>query len=272
MRKTPSARTYKLLYARSGNICAFPKCNHPIFNDGGLYVAELCHIKAANVGGPRYDPAQTDDERRSDENLLFLCHRHHKEIDSTNDFSCLDLYTIKNSHESKFTEHGRKLTIEMEQQIEIERKIYWKRQHNKIFELDELKMKTDLDSSEIELYNDLIDSVKLILDYCKTCAESDSRETLEKDLKNLLEKADLDYSMIEKVPYYLNPFTRRNWAYHALGQHNLFSKLFLKLFQLRVRTFENLVKLNPNNQEFKSILNQFRDSFDDFYNNAYHRD
>ena len=79
MRKPPSAETYKLLYVRSGNECAFPGCNHPIFNDDGLYIAQLCHIKAANVGGQRYDENQTDEQRRAPENLLFMCHRHHKE-------------------------------------------------------------------------------------------------------------------------------------------------------------------------------------------------
>ena len=87
MRKTPSAYTYKLLYTRSGNVCAYPDCNHPIFNDSGLYVAELCHIKAANKGGARYDETQTDGERSAFENLLFMCHRHHKETDDETHFS-----------------------------------------------------------------------------------------------------------------------------------------------------------------------------------------
>ncbi len=80
--KPPSSETYKILYVRSGNECAFPGCNHPIFNDDGLYIAQLCHIKAANVGGHRYDENQTDEQRRAPENLLFMCHRHHKETDS----------------------------------------------------------------------------------------------------------------------------------------------------------------------------------------------
>lgn len=62
------AETYKLLLARSGNECAFPDCTHPIFNDEGLYIAQLCHIKSANKGGQRYDGSQTDDERRAFEN------------------------------------------------------------------------------------------------------------------------------------------------------------------------------------------------------------
>jgi len=50
MRKSPSAETYKPIYTWSGNARTFPSCNHPIFNDDGLFIAQLCHIKAANIG------------------------------------------------------------------------------------------------------------------------------------------------------------------------------------------------------------------------------
>ena len=140
MRKQPSAKTYKLLYVRSGNECAFPGCNHPIFNDDGLYIAQLCHIKAANVGGQRYDEKQNDEQRRALKNLLFMCHRHHKETDSFKEEKLLE---IKLNHESQFTETGKQLSKEMLEQISKETNYYWSRQKDKVIEFDDLKMKTN---------------------------------------------------------------------------------------------------------------------------------
>lgn len=269
MRKSPSADAYKVLYARSGNVCAFPDCDHPIFNDYGLYIAELCHIKAANKGGPRYDPEQSEEERRSPENLLFMCRRHHKETD---EFTAERLYEIKKNHEARFMEYGGRLTDDMVDQIEEESRLYWKRQREKEFELSDLKMETDFDLSESELFEDLIQGIEKFRDYGEICAHSDSNEKLAEDLKELFEKAGLDYSKVEQIPYYENPFMNRNWEYHYIGVPNFLSILYLKLFQLRVRTFENLVKLNPEDQGLKVKLSQYRKEFELLYDKVIYVD
>ena len=54
-RKKIPEKTLRLLYAHSGNQCAYPGCCAPIFEDDGLLTAECCHIKAFSIGGPRYD-------------------------------------------------------------------------------------------------------------------------------------------------------------------------------------------------------------------------
>jgi hypothetical protein len=269
MRKPPSAETYKLLYVRSGNECSFSDCNHPIFNDDGLYIAQLCHIKAANSGGQRYDENQTNEQRRAPDNLLFMCHRHHKETDSLKEDK---LFEIKRNHESRFTESGKQLSKEMLEQISKESNYYWLRQKEKEFELDDLKMKTDFNFSESELYNEILEGVNLIYNYCENCSQSDSSETLENDLKSLFERAGLDYSKIEQIPYYENPFVSRNWEYHNLGLPNLFSNLTMKLFQLRVKSFETLIKMNPQNKELKVELDHYRKEFEEHYDNSYHVD
>lgn len=269
MRKPPSAETYKLLYVRSGNECAFPGCNHPIFNDNGLYIAQLCHIKAANEGGQRYDENQTDEQRRAPENLLFMCHRHHKETDSFKEEKLLE---IKLNHESQFTESGKQLSKEMLEQVSKESNYYWSRLKEKKIELDELKMKTDFNFNESALYNEILKGIDLIYNYCETCSLSDSSETLENDLKCLFDKAGLDYSKIEKIPYYENPFVSRNWEYHNIGLPNLFSNLIMKLFQLRVKTFETLIKINPKNRELKLELEQYKKEFEKHYGTSYHVD
>jgi hypothetical protein len=82
---------------RSKNKCAFPGCDHPVLNANDEYIAELCHIEAAEPGGERYNPQHSDDDRRAYENLLFLCHAHHVELaerisDSRPVFRTTDIY------------------------------------------------------------------------------------------------------------------------------------------------------------------------------------
>jgi hypothetical protein len=84
----------------SKNQCAFPGCNEPLLNHRQEYVGELCHIEAAEPGGPRYNHHQSDEERRSIPNLLFLCHPHHKETDNEALYPVDCLREIKARHEA----------------------------------------------------------------------------------------------------------------------------------------------------------------------------
>ena len=101
-RLTPKPEVLRELYLKSGNVCAFPGCFHPIVDTNGIYVAQLCHIEAASEGGQRFNPKQTNEQRRQFENLLLMCHRHHKETDDVTRFSVEKLKTIKKQHEAKF--------------------------------------------------------------------------------------------------------------------------------------------------------------------------
>lgn len=87
---------------KSGNVCAFPNCFHPIINSDGVYVAELCHIEAAQEGGQRFNAKQSNEDRRKFENLLLMCHRHHKETDDEEKYTVEKLKQIKRNHEAKF--------------------------------------------------------------------------------------------------------------------------------------------------------------------------
>jgi hypothetical protein len=97
----PTEKTLRLLYAKSGNRCAFPSCPIPI-SDGKTLYGEAAHIKAESPGGPRYDLSQTPEERRSFENLILLCGVHHKCVDSDPISYTVDrLKQMKLDHESK---------------------------------------------------------------------------------------------------------------------------------------------------------------------------
>ena len=102
-RLTPSSETGKRLYLLSGNQCAFPGCNHPIIDEKGTYVCELCHICAAAEGGERFDPLQTNEDRRQFDNLLLMCHAHHAVTDDVVAYPIKRMREIKADHESRFT-------------------------------------------------------------------------------------------------------------------------------------------------------------------------
>jgi len=98
--REPTSSTVKRLFALSKNKCAFPGCGVPIVEDSGVVTGILCHIKARNRGGPRYDPKQTADDRHAFDNLILLCSRHSKIIDSQPERYTVDLlWEIKELHE-----------------------------------------------------------------------------------------------------------------------------------------------------------------------------
>lgn len=99
-RKAPKLEVIKKLCILSKNQCAFPGCDHTILNQEGEYIAQLCHIEAAEKGGERYNEQQTDEERRAESNLLFLCHAHHKETDDVDKYSVEVLKKMKRMHEA----------------------------------------------------------------------------------------------------------------------------------------------------------------------------
>lgn len=98
----PSLKTLKRLFALSCNQCAFPSCVLPIVEESGTVTGIVCHIEARNKKGPRYNPEQTEEERHAFENLVLMCARHSKQIDSEVDrFTADTLLDIKKIHERR---------------------------------------------------------------------------------------------------------------------------------------------------------------------------
>jgi len=85
----PGITDIKLLFVRSGNRCAFPKCTAPMaFNE--TLIGEVCHMKGARPGSARHDPNQSDVERHDYTNLILMCPTHHTVIDADE-----DAYTVE---------------------------------------------------------------------------------------------------------------------------------------------------------------------------------
>jgi hypothetical protein len=107
----PVITTVKRLFALSGNRCAFPGCNVDIVQ-GKAIAGNICHIKAAQPGGPRYDPEQTSAERHDYANLILLCPTHHSVVDND-----LEAYTVDRLSKMK-ADHERRATAVSEEQAE----------------------------------------------------------------------------------------------------------------------------------------------------------
>ena len=103
MRKAPSPKTVKILFASSGGICAYPGCNTSLVNfASGALLGEMCHINAASEGGPRYDPMLSETDRHGSDNLIILCPTHHSLINQDPiNYSSANLRLMKVEHERR---------------------------------------------------------------------------------------------------------------------------------------------------------------------------
>lgn len=92
---TPTVKKQALLQANGR--CSNPFCgiatvsSKKVVPDRG----EAAHIFAASQKGPRFKPEMTDEERRSLNNCLHLCHNCHKYVDYTK-FPAEELFHWKN--------------------------------------------------------------------------------------------------------------------------------------------------------------------------------
>lgn len=117
MRKSPSIQTLKKLFALSGNVCAFPNCTQELIEDDQV-IGEICHIEAANEGGERYNPTQTDEERAGFNNLILFCPTHHKITNNVTKYTVEKLQEIKAIHEEQYKNSKIDVTDELASALE----------------------------------------------------------------------------------------------------------------------------------------------------------
>lgn len=83
----PTDSTVKELYA-TALICGIPDCRELLYRENSVtgervLNSRVAHIHARSEGGPRWDPAMSEEDNRSFDNLIPLCERHAYEIDAT---------------------------------------------------------------------------------------------------------------------------------------------------------------------------------------------
>lgn len=222
----------KALLARSGNKCAFPDCDHPLFDSDHLYIANLCHIEGISPNGPRYNSKSEPKERNSYENLLFLCYRHHKEVDnSPTKFTTSKLKHIKNEHEKQFDENIFRVSQKQLEQVINDTKKYWayfEFEYENDHEIPELKYDIDGTADYDQLY---------------------------KSINEALDSFDNLWGVIDKKVF------SENFEVFHIGLPNHMMQLHLLIDQMRIKYFEQIVVNQPNNSELQDLLNVMRKDF-----------
>lgn len=100
-----SLKTHKMIWGRSGNICAFPECKKILVidetsTDDPSVIGEAAHIVAKKKNGPRGKSPLTPEQRDKYDNLILLCSVHHKIIDDQdNEYTIEKLHQFKDAHE-----------------------------------------------------------------------------------------------------------------------------------------------------------------------------
>lgn len=106
-RLTPTKETLNRLFAVSGNVCAFPGCSHPLFDEDFDFVAQVCHIEGAMPDGERFNANSNNEDRRKLENLMGMCLRHHVKTNNVDKYPTDKLREMKREHEAQFSGKGR---------------------------------------------------------------------------------------------------------------------------------------------------------------------
>lgn len=98
-------KTHKIIWAKSGNKCAFPDCRIDLVmdefeTDDPSVVGQEAHIVARKNDGPRGHSDLTTEQRDKSNNLILLCGVHHKLIDDKEtEFTVEKLHKFKEEHE-----------------------------------------------------------------------------------------------------------------------------------------------------------------------------
>lgn len=259
-RKSPNIQTIRALFAKSGNRCAFPGCHHPLISDSNNFISQICHIEAAEPKGQRYNPGQTDEERRSYDNLILLCYPHHIETNNVQLYTVDELKRIKYQHEGQFDMNPYKIDETALYKIMIEMDEYWLSidKANRIDHVcKEFGIVINVNSSFIELINE----IKQIIGTIESLVNAlhDSEMDLLSDFRLLLKRKNISYSIFEDINN--NPFDSRNWDTHNIFLPNLFIRLKAITLQAELRYLEEYLKLNANDKEIRIYFEKLKNDF-----------
>jgi hypothetical protein len=97
----------RVLFQRSGNICAFPDCGELLTSpdegeDPNVVLSEVAHIVAKSPQGPRGDYEFPLEQRDQYDNLILLCKKHHTIVDNQpQTYPVAKLRQMKRDHEAR---------------------------------------------------------------------------------------------------------------------------------------------------------------------------
>jgi hypothetical protein len=262
-RLAPKIDVVRALFARSGNRCAFPGCTSALVNEKNKFIAQVCHIAAAEAGGERFDAAQTDEERRGYANLLILCYPHHVETDDQQLYPTHRLREMKASHEKTFGQTPFKIDESLLYKISHEMEQYWQKVeqlHSEHHVASDLAIEIDAKASFSQLAKQargLSDDVTRLRDMLLK-----SDDALAVDLSALLEDLGIPEGRLVEHRTRTRPFHARNWEVLNLGFTNTATKLKVILSQMEIKYLEEFLKLNPNDTSARLEMEHLKSEFE----------
>lgn len=258
----PRNSEVRAVLIRSGNQCAFPGCTHPLVNGRNQFVAQICHIEAAAPGGPRYNQAMTDEDRRAAANLLVLCYRHHVETDDEDRCPAEAMREMKRVHEARFADRPFSPDRAVFEKVALDVTKYWAQvdranAHEHV--VPELRIAIDANASAAQLVEALgqalddLDVVHMEL--------TRSSVSLPQEIRDTLATAGYDLAAWNGLVGYENPAHNRDWEWINLGLPNHMGRIRVLVEQLELRVLEQDVAADPSNHELRERLAERRAVF-----------
>jgi hypothetical protein len=272
-RLSPNLNVLRALFARSGNQCAFPGCTQAIVNNKNNFIGQVCHIEAALKNGERYNPNQTDEERRDYKNLLILCYPHHIETNDVNEFPVARMHKIKNSHEALFEKSDFKIDESELRKLSHEMEKYWNEIDwvNKLHSSrNELAYEIDPHASFDLIMQTINESLEALEDIFTVLYISDN--DLPSDFVKLLKRKNIDPTIFNDIPVFENPLESRNWDSHNIAVPNWIGRLKIDITHITVKYLEEYLKTNRNDLIAKYNLEQAKESLKELAANSAHVD
>lgn len=262
-RLSPKADVLRALFARSGNRCAFPGCTSPLINERNQFIAQVCHVEAAEEGGERFNQNQTDEERRQYENLLILCYPHHIETNDVAAYPVQRLREIKAAHEQNFEKNPFKIDESILYKISLEMEQYWSRVealHKDHHVVSDLAIEIDTKVNFSQLIEHARSLAGDVLHLRDILLQSD--DVLAEDLAALISELGVPESTLENHRERTRPFHARNWEILNLGLTNTVTKLHVALSQMEIKYLQEFIKLNPNDSVARLRLEKLKVEFE----------
>lgn len=257
----PRSDVLRALFARSGNRCAFPGCSASLINDRNQFIAQVCHIEAAEPGGERYNSNLTDEDRRGYANLLILCYPHHVETDDVTRYSVQTLREMKALHEQQFERIPFKIDESLLHKIAEEMDQYWStvEELHKNHIVPELAIEIDARATFVDLAKAAREASEDIQQLQRWLLKSE--EALVPDVQELLLVLGLPADVLEQHPNHLRQFQLRNWEILNLGLTNTVWKLQALLVQMELKYLELFLQINPNDKIARLRLESLKVDF-----------
>lgn len=253
----------RALFARSGNQCAFPGCTASLINEKNQFIAHVCHIEAAEMGGERFNVSQTDEQRRQYENLILLCYPHHVETNDFVTYPAERLREMKVGHEATFEKSNFKIDESLLYKISLEMEEYWSRVeylHSHQHIVSDLAIPIDAKATYFDLMTMARGKLIDIIRFRDILIASDN--ALYPDLLALIERLGLSPSTLDVHQDKARHFQGRNWEVLNLGFTNSVSILSVALTQMEIKYLEEYLKVNSNDLTAKERMRALKEEFE----------